>query len=120
MGSGLSGVRETISTSGKERAACMRMDDRSNGVCIIKPSMAKGSSVSTFLRWPRPTIRAGRRWFARASVRREAFISQDDVSPALAPSGPRSAKARLRARPEKDDQPEVNDEQPDRKGCNEP
>src|ERR1700754_826162 len=28
-----------ISTSGKECAACVRMDDNSNGVCIIKPNM---------------------------------------------------------------------------------
>src|SRR5215475_15878173 len=96
------------------------MDDRSNGVCIIKPSMANGSSVSTLSRQPQKTIRAGRRSSARASVWREVCISLDDVSPALSALGAPSPKARLRARPEKDDKPEVNDEQPDRKGRDEP
>ena len=65
-----------------------------------------------------------RRSSARASVWREVFISQDDVShdvsPALSPLGARFPKARLRARPEKDDKLEVNDEQPDRKGGEKP
>ena len=62
----------------------------------------------------------GRGSSARVSVWREVFISQDDIPPALPPRAPRSPKARLRARPEKDDKLEVNDEQPDRKGGEEP
>jgi len=58
-------------------------------------------------------VRTGIRW-------REVFINQDDVSPALAPLGARPPKIRLRARPEKDDKLEVNDQQPDRKRRDEP
>jgi hypothetical protein len=82
--------------------------------------MENESSVSTASLQLQATIRAGRRSSARASVWRKFFILQDDVSPALAPSGAISPKASLRARPEKDDKPEVKDEDLDPKGGDEP
>jgi hypothetical protein len=50
----------------------------------------------------------------------KSLINQDNLSPTLSPLGARSPEARLRARPEKDDKPEVKDEEFDRKGGDEP
>jgi hypothetical protein len=74
--------------------------------------------VSTLSLQPQATIRAGIGSSAPASVWQEAFINQDDLSPALSRLRAQSPKARLRARPETDDQLEVK--QPDRKGRDEP
>jgi hypothetical protein len=97
----------------------MRMDDSSNGVCIIKPKHGEwilgfdafASAASNYsCRQDRPH---GHPFGGKSSS-----VRRTSCPPSL-PRAPDPRK-RLRARREKKDKPEVDDEQPDRKGCDEP